>query len=79
MILYSYLSITRSVGIIEQGCVLLSIEPGKEFINKVIVILHQVYSYSCVCSIKYWTNGGLESTQSEVRNGISNMVPRPRN
>ena len=28
--------------------------------------------YSCVYSIKYWTNGGLESTQSEVRNGISN-------
>ena len=42
--------------------------------NKVIVILHQVYSCSCVYSIKYWTNGGLESTQSEVRNGISNMV-----
>ena len=42
--------------------------------NKVIVILHQVYSCSCVYSIKYWTNGGLESTQSEVRNGISNML-----
>ena len=40
--------------------------------NKVIVILHQVYSCSCVYSIKYWTNGGLESTQSEVWNGIPN-------
>ena len=52
---------------------LLSIEPGKEFINKVTVILHRVYSYSCVYSVRDWSNGGLGSTHSEVRNGFRTL------